>query len=150
MKAAAIRATFSDFKLIRGRKVAQLVFEVAIEHADAALQTLGGLPQPATEAWCGIARLTLGDISSIDPPKERKRWAELAPSQQAAMRCGEPGFHRFVGEKLGIDAGKDDAIEFVRETCGVRSRAEIKTDTPAGSEWKKLDDAYFTWSRGFE
>ena len=36
----AIKATFSDFKLIKGRKVAQLIFEVPIEATDAALAAL--------------------------------------------------------------------------------------------------------------
>ena len=42
---AAIKATFSDFKLIKTRKVAQLVMEIPVEQADAALKALGGLHQ---------------------------------------------------------------------------------------------------------
>ncbi len=37
-----ICATFSDFRLVKGRKVCQLVCEVPLEQADAALAALGG------------------------------------------------------------------------------------------------------------
>jgi hypothetical protein len=43
---AATQGTFSDFRLIKGRKVCQIVIEVPIEQADQALAALGGLPQP--------------------------------------------------------------------------------------------------------
>ena len=51
----AIRATYSDVKLVKTRKVFQLIFEVPIEDADNALRVLGGLPRPAAERWVGIA-----------------------------------------------------------------------------------------------
>lgn len=51
---AAILATFSDLKLVKGRKCAQLIFEVPIEQASAAVNILG-MPNPAKEIWCGIA-----------------------------------------------------------------------------------------------
>ncbi len=39
----AIRATYSDLKLVKTRKVLQLIFEVPIEEGDNALRVLGGL-----------------------------------------------------------------------------------------------------------
>jgi hypothetical protein len=54
---AAIQASFSDFRLIKGRKTAQLILEIPIEGADAALAALGGIPQPHSERWVGVARL---------------------------------------------------------------------------------------------
>lgn len=58
MAEAVTRATFSDFRLIKGRKVAQFVFEVAAEQADDALDALGGLPRADVDRWCAIARLS--------------------------------------------------------------------------------------------
>lgn len=53
----AISATFSDFRIVKGRKVAQLIFETPLEAADEALRMLGGLPRPDAERWVGIAPL---------------------------------------------------------------------------------------------
>jgi hypothetical protein len=39
-KPAAIKGTFSDFKLIKTRKLAQLIIEIPIELADSALAAL--------------------------------------------------------------------------------------------------------------
>lgn len=54
---AAIRASFSDFRIIKGRKQAQLILEVPIEEADNALAVLGGIPQPQSDCWVAVARL---------------------------------------------------------------------------------------------
>lgn len=54
---AAIAGTFADFKLIKTRSACQLVIEVAIENADAALSALGGVPQPGQEKPVAVARL---------------------------------------------------------------------------------------------
>lgn len=59
MTAAAFQACFTDWRLIKGRKVVQVVFEVPIEAADQAYQALGGMPNPAESVWCGVARLNL-------------------------------------------------------------------------------------------
>lgn len=58
----AILATFADCKIIRTRSCIQIICEVPIEDADEALRMLGGIPQPGTERWVGIALA----------PKERK------------------------------------------------------------------------------
>ena len=54
---AAFSATYSDLKVIRGRKVVQFVFEVPIEAAGHAMNILGGMPNPMAEKWFAIARL---------------------------------------------------------------------------------------------
>jgi predicted metalloenzyme YecM len=49
--AAVTQGTFADFRLIKGRKVCQIVIEVPIEQADQALAALGGLPQPMQQRY---------------------------------------------------------------------------------------------------
>jgi hypothetical protein len=56
---AVTQATFSGLKIVQGRKVAQLIFEIAIEQADTALEALGGLPRSDNPRWCAICRLNL-------------------------------------------------------------------------------------------
>lgn len=110
---SAICASFADFKLIKGRKVCQLVCEVPLEQADAALAALGGLPNPHAERWVGIAPLTeqpqgqpspgpagggnagnssqrAGDATrqtAVLPAaaKPKRDWDDIPPSQQAGI-----------------------------------------------------------------
>jgi hypothetical protein len=67
MTAAAFEATFSDFKIIRGRKVAQVVLEVPLEAADTALRVLGGVPRPDAECWVAVARLQRSGAQAHEP-----------------------------------------------------------------------------------
>ncbi len=145
---AAIRATFADFKLIKGRRVAQLVFEVPIEEADKATQTLGGMPQPATERWCGIALLQQPKASQ-EPTKEKRKWSDLPLSQKAAMRCQEPAFRKFLVERKGMGDMCDPA-DFVRKWCDVGSRKEFNSDAGARNAWIALDNEYYGWQRGVD
>src|SRR6478672_479206 len=91
---AAISAYFSDFRLVKGRKVAQLVFELAIEEADKALAVLGGVPNPAAETLVGLARLETkarGQVKPLFKPDNTKL------SFEAALRCRDPQFQQFIG-----------------------------------------------------
>lgn len=58
---AAFSATYSDLKVIRGRKVVQFIFEVPIEAAGHAYNVLGGMPSPMDEKWFAIARLKISE-----------------------------------------------------------------------------------------
>jgi hypothetical protein len=138
---AAIQGTFSDFRTVKGRKVAQLVIEVPVEQADAALRALGGVPQPHDPKWVAIARLDPKAASKAEEPKERKAWADLPPAQQCAIRCGEPEFLRFLTSKYEYTAN-ESAADIVRDICGVNSRAEINTNHKARMVWFGLDTEY--------
>lgn len=144
--AAATLATFSDFRLVKGRKVAQLVFEIPIEQADAALNALGGLPQPAQETWCGIARVN--HKAAPEPPKERRRWDELSYAEQAGIRCNEPQFQRFCLD-LGYkgEANAETAANIVRTECYVNSRSELDTAPGSRGCWETMQLRYQEWLR---
>jgi hypothetical protein len=74
--------------------------------------------------------------------KERKRWDELLPAQQAAIRCGEPEFQAFLGAR---DIG--DAADLLRRRCGVESRASLNTDVSAAASWRLIEDEFWAWQR---
>jgi hypothetical protein len=57
MTAAAFQATYADWRVIKGRKVVQVCFEIPLEAADTAYQVLGGMPIAAKEVWCAVARI---------------------------------------------------------------------------------------------
>ena len=53
---AAIKATFCNFKNIAGRKVVQLIFEIPVEYASEAYETLGW-PDASDPKWAAICLL---------------------------------------------------------------------------------------------
>lgn len=54
---AAFSATYSDWRVIKGRKVVQIVFEVPLEASGHAYNVLGGMPNFGSEKWFGVARM---------------------------------------------------------------------------------------------
>ena len=90
MTDAAILATFSDFALVRSRKVARLIFEVPIEQAKKALDTLG-MPDPAGETWCGIARVQkLKSTSLGDAPTREDEGHDRSATHAPVMPAPSP------------------------------------------------------------
>lgn len=148
MRSAAISATFSDFRLVKGRKVAQLVFEVPLESADAALETLGGLPRPDREAHCGIARLAKKPETPSRPERTTGPIPTLA--QRVAIKCQDADFRRFLA--IGWDGvavlDVASAAADVRDICGVSSRSEIVPGSEAARKWEALEAEYIAWRSG--
>lgn len=56
-KPAAFSASYSDWRLVKGRKVIQIIFEVPVEAAGHAYNVLDGMPQFGSENWFAIARM---------------------------------------------------------------------------------------------
>jgi hypothetical protein len=162
--AAAFSATYSDWKVIKGRKVVQVVFEVPIESADLAYQVVGGMPHPGTEAWFGIAKLdprqqqeepSAPRKAPVPTAQPRQSHPAGAPSyaKQLGIACNEPAFWDFVREKLprnGCIAVTDEkqAADAVRFLCGVKSRSETIKGTPAGDKARDLLLDYDNHVRG--
>jgi len=148
-KEAIIQATYADMKLVRTRSCAQLIFEIPIEQAAAAIEAFG-VPLPGKEVWCAIARLDLTKAASepAKAEKPRQKWESLPLSQQAAIRCGEEAFWRFLREERGfIVDDQEDAAIFVRGACNVHSRSEIGKTEASAKAWRDLDGAYQYWQR---
>lgn len=148
-KPAALRATYSDLKLIKTRQCVQIVFEVPLADFDAAYEVLGGMPNTANERWFGIAALkevqTPGQIAP-SPDRAKRDWPDLQPSQQAGIRCSEPIFAAFLRETYSDEwfEGSQDAAECVRLICAVESRSMLN-DGPFRVIWHQLDEQYQAW-----
>jgi hypothetical protein len=155
-KAAAFRAEFSDWKLIRTRKVVQIVLEVPVELSGEAYEVLGGMPDPSKSIWCAVARLKGGDVadteggSQIDTspaPSPAQPGRAKSPAQVAGYLCKLPPFWKFLREECGrhyaID--EDGAAEAVREICGVEHRSEIIHGTDAALYWHDLRSKFRVW-----
>lgn len=149
---AAFRAAYSDWKLVKTRQVVQIVFEVPLADADTAYDLLGGMPAPAAERWFGIAALSPAAQATPLPVPDKPQagakrdWRDLAPQQQAGIRCEEPTFTAFLKEERRDDWYEaPDAAECVRLICGVASRSELGTNQKARVIWHKLDNAFQAW-----
>lgn len=158
---AAFKATFSDFRLVKGRKVAQIVVEVPIEEADNALKALGGIPRPDLERWVAVARLSSGAfipkseaLASADgegaPPqkqptpapgetKERRPFHTLPLPQQVALRCADVAFQNWCAPDDCPVWGEPETAIWVRQQCEVPSRSMINKGTLAGERWSALE-----------
>lgn len=155
---AVFSGSYSDIRFVRTRKIAAITIEIPIEAASAFIEAFGA-PDPSKECPVAIARLfpassngPATDFESVNGgstpsagTKDKKRWDDLPPSQQAAIRCNEKGFIRWLDV---ID--ERDAACVVRERCGVLSRAELDKEPTAAARWRQIDDAYITHSRGYE
>lgn len=136
MSAAAFSATYADWKLVKSRKVVQIVLEVPMEASDAAYQLLGGMPNPAAETWVGVAKLANKPEAEPDQ-KGRRRWSDLSVGEQAGIRCNEADFQRFV------DANNaSEAAAALRERFNVASRKDIPRD-----RWEEFETEYQLWQR---
>lgn len=147
----AFRATYSDFKLVKTRKVVQIVLEIPVEHANAVLDVLGGMPDPSRETWVGVALLTpdAAKPQPVDQPRPagaKRDWRDLPPAQQAGIRCEEPSFEAFLKEERSDDWHESqDAAACVRLICGIGSRSELGSNQRARMIWKQLNDQFEAW-----
>jgi putative phage-type endonuclease len=81
-------------------------------------------------------------IGSV-PPK--RGWSDLSFPQQAGIRCGDQIFRAFLknwyGEMINTE---EDAANFVRDYCNVKSRADLKEGDGAVL-WNVLEDQFEEW-----
>lgn len=147
MPPAAIKATFSDLRIVKGRKVIQMVFEAPIEEADNALNALGGVPRGDSERWVAIARLDVGKLASEAPARAEKttrKFDELPLSQQAALLCEREAFKRFLIERYDATQAEDSASA-MREILCISSRSVLDKDQHAASVFRNLQSEFNAW-----
>lgn len=141
---AAFKATYSDLKFIKSRKVAQVMLELPIEQADAFVKAFG-TPNPASETWVAIARLDLSKTQ--EPEKAKRKFDELPLSQQAALLCNREAFWRFLDshyQNIHV-ADEQSAAAVLRDMCGVLSRSEIDSSHGAAERFKSLSSEFDAW-----
>lgn len=158
--ARAIAGDYADLKLVKTRSVIQVVIEMPIEEGENIVKMFG-IPLPSSPVKLAVARLaTTPTIESEVVPDDRttklpvanraggKAWTDLPPAQQAGIRCGEKAFWKFLAEYDDggpVVASAEDAANYVRLICGVKSRAELTTSSRARLLWKDLEQQYQAW-----
>lgn len=109
--AVAFKGCYADWRLIKTRGCVQVVLEIPLHEADLAYQALGGMPDPASERWFGIARL---DLSNVADGRPRAGGASHQPTGGRKMSVGDdptstpaPRLHKPVApdKRLAAQAG---------------------------------------------
>lgn len=157
-----IKASYSTWRPVQGRKVLQIIFEVPLEQQTEVLTMLGA----PGDQWVAIALLDdkaasfNGRTSDFDSEnagsipaavaKPKRAFKDLPLSQQAGIRCGEAQFREFLlhklftTEKIGEGVLKDTAT-LLREEIGVSSRSSLDVyGGDAASRWQNLNAEYET------
>lgn len=75
---------------------------------------------------------------------ERKNYAA-----EAAMKCSEPAFKVFLGERHGLESPMTDerTAQKLRSLLGVTSRKDLNSDDQAAERWRRLRREYGNWRR---
>lgn len=145
---AAFKGTFHDMKFVKGRKQAQIIVEIPIEHAAAVVAAFGA-PNPENPVWIALARLDIQPAKEEPKPKNRE-------AQKAAILCDDVRFQSFLWsefeiEKCDVRAARTDddneyakgaAADFIRDYCGVDSRKELTADNV---NWRALQARFDVW-----
>jgi hypothetical protein len=116
----------------------RLIVDVEPRDAVAAFGLFG---QPGT----AMALAALKPVATPEPEPEKPKGGYI--SKWLALRCQEADFWRFLGEHLTVHVRSSaDAATFVRDVCGVSSRAEIDHDKMAKVRFDTLIRApYQKW-----
>lgn len=87
--------------------------------------------------------------AKVDASKERRPFASMPLSQQAAIRCQDSQFQDFLSETMSsVRRGRENWTwaDEVRTRCACReSRSEIAADTTQGRLWVQLEADYQEW-----
>lgn len=151
---AVIKATFCDFRIVKGRKQAQLVFELPLEMAQDAITKLG-MPKPSDPAWCAIALLNVEAAAQPSTDKSaaaRERYRQMPEWQQALTRavllCKDEQFQNWLARKQrrGLNWGDLDREQvtgdWLKRELGAESRKEIAVDPVIYRAFIALETAY--------
>ena len=148
--AAAIMASLVDVRNIAAHKCVRLEIHVPVEQASLVMAAFGW-PTAADPVPVAIARLNPQKAASepAKAEKPRQKWESLPLSQQAAIRCAEAAFWRFLAEthSLSVVASSEEAADYVRIICGVKSRADIGKTEASAKAWRDLDGEFQYWQR---
>jgi hypothetical protein len=132
-----LNATFSDFRLVKTRQVAQFIFEVDLTQADAALRLLGGVPQPGGERWVTIAPVEDGGGFRPEPSPSVKTEGERIRTR-AVLLCKDPRY----GAWLGYGDDEEAAACHMQRYCKIHSRSELATNVEAQKRYLELERRY--------
>ena len=137
MSDSIMRGAYSDFKVIKSRKVIQMVVEFPIESSNSFVEMFG-IPQPHEEQWVAVA---LMDKRAVI----RNESAAIA-IRDAGILCKSSTFGEWLRTERGmseVDPKDPDTIsQALRAILGVKSRADLSVNVEALQVWFSLKSSY--------
>lgn len=144
--ARVIKATFAEWKMIKTRKVLQLVLEIPLEQQGEVLTRLGP-PMPDQEKWVAVA--LLDELVASETERQEKTASRSAKGKEhyaglphmekartrAALLAQDPQFQMWSG----CQRSETLAAAYIRRSCGVDSRHYIATDYLAYEKFLQLE-----------
>lgn len=148
---AAIMGQLVDVRNVGTHKSVKLTVHVPAELAMQVLEAFGWAtgvdPVPVA-----VARLTpQAQEEARKPAPTKPEPARASYAQTAGILCGDARFQTFLQERhpeirlYNTGSTKDRTAEFVRVTCGVKSRADLLMGTPAGKRFTELLNEFRAW-----
>lgn len=154
---AAITAQLVDVRNVAAHKSVRLEIHVPAEQAGMVMAAFGW-PTMAAPVPVALARLVEDARVKPEHVKERTPFTELPLSQQAALRCAEPDFYRFLTTKFRPDAivpfdpkldqNTPPSVPMLRHHLGIGSRRDLDLFEEKAQAWLALDAEYYAWQRG--
>jgi exodeoxyribonuclease X len=90
------------------------------------------------------------DFGKLDRPRQAEKKGG-AKAQRAAIICGVRSFWVFLDERHDVQVDSAEAAaDWLREKCGVTSRADLDHEPSAGAAFSDLDHRYRLWLDGFD
>jgi hypothetical protein len=163
--ARAIRACYSEWRMIKSRNALQLVFEVSLEQQEEVLRMLGA-PMPGQEKWCGIAVLKSDAPTPAmeDATKQHKsmvakeRYLQMPEWEKARARsvllCKDKQFQNWLRQDHPYDwhgalvnshpstPAEEIAAICLRKWLVIESRKDIATEESAYKAFISLETAF--------
>ena len=138
----AITGTYSDFKIIKSRSVAQVIVEVPLEEANNVIEVFG-VPRPDAEQWVGIVGLRRDKMVSKSMATKH--------IQQAGIMARDESFQGWLKAVKGFEdvviGSTDSAAEAMRALLGIRSRTEMHSRPEVVEAWRRIYDEYLNWKK---
>ena len=78
-----------------------------------------------------------------------RRFDDLPTPQQAGILCNDPRFQAFAAIRSGLPDTKFNvhaSAEFLRDCCGITSRAELKNSATAKTRFQALRTSFDAWT----
>ena len=130
------KGTYSDFKIVKTRNIAQIIVEIPLEHAEEFV-TMFGMPTPNMDKWVAVARLN-------DEIVEQNEEA-ISAIQKCGIMCKDENFGLFLKNVRKLDEINPKEPESVanglRAILGIKSRTELR-DQNNRIAWNRLLNEY--------
>lgn len=137
MTDAVMQGAYSDFKVIKSRKVIQMVIEFPIE-SSATFVEMFGIPQPHEEQWVAVALMNKTAVVRNE--------TAMKAIQDAGMLCKNTSFGIWLKDERGMTEinpqDPNSIAQALRAILGIRSRSELQTDSEALKVWHALKSSY--------